>query len=82
MPGNRFPFAVGVGCQIDLIGFLRLGFQFFDGLFFIIADAVGCFEIVVDVNAQAILSFNGQIADMSLGGNYFVILTQVFFDCF
>ena len=63
MPGNRFPFTVRVGSQIDLVSFFRLLTKLRENLSLAAdTDTLG-FIAVLRVKAE--LGF-GKIADMSL----------------
>ncbi|MNS50728.1 hypothetical protein D3C72_833840 [compost metagenome] len=53
VPGNGFPFAVQVGCEIDGVGVLRQAAQLFDHLFLARQDLVLGLPAVVGVDAHA-----------------------------
>ncbi len=52
MPANRFPFAVFVGRQIDLIGILQQRFELGDLLLFAGRNDVDRREVVIHVDAE------------------------------
>ena len=82
MPGNRFPFAVGVGGEIDAVAFFRLGFERFDHVGLVFTDGVGRFEVVFHIDPQAAFSTGRKITDMSLGRDDFEVGPQVFLNRF
>jgi hypothetical protein len=64
MPGNRFAFAVEVGCEVDGIGLARGRDDFPHVLLLALDQLVGHREVVVRVD-RAVL--RGQVADMPVG---------------
>ena len=62
MPRNRFAFAVGIGCEINLFGFLRQLLEFFDDFFFLVRHAILRREAVVHIHRKLRLQ---QVAHMS-----------------
>ena len=79
MPRNGFPFPVRVGSQINHFAFLSFFFQGFDEGFLPLDFGVLGGKSVVHIHPQ--LAF-GKIADMPVGSQDFVVLSQVFLDGF
>ena len=70
MPGNRFPFTVRVGSQIDLVSFFRFLTKLRQNLSLAADSDILGFIAVLRVKAK--LAF-GKIADMSLRSQYLVV---------
>ena len=77
MPGNRFPFTVRVGCQIQSLGALQRSRNAAHLLFAARVLAPEHGEILIRQD-RTILFF--QIADMAIGGQYREIPAQIFFN--
>ena len=81
MPGDGFPFAVRVGCEIDVVAGLGGLLQVGDDLLLALDGLVVGFKVVVEVDADLAL---GQVTDVSHGGLDGVAIAQVASDglCF
>ena len=62
MPGDRLPFSVGIGCEVDDVDFFGRFLELFDDVLFIGHRHIGGLEIVLNVDSKLFL---GQIADMT-----------------
>ena len=79
MPGNSLSFAVGVGCEIDVVRLFRLVRKALDDVLLAFGIDVFWLEIVLDVHAQRM---HGQIADMSRRSVHLVFSFQILRDGF
>ena len=77
VPTYRFAFAVGVGCEINFIGFVDFFLQAFYNRFFIGGNNVVGGEIFTYVYAHA---FFRQVADVSAARVDFILSAEIFFD--
>ena len=79
MPGNRFPFPVRVGGQVDEIAFLRRFFQLVDDFVLALDGLVLGGKVPVDIDAHLLF---GQIPQMPHGCLDHIVRPQVFADGF
>ncbi len=79
VPGDGFAFAVQVGCEEDFGGVLGGGAEVGDDFAAAVGDFVGGFEVVVDVDVEAL---GGDVADVADGGFDGVAGAEVFVDGF
>ncbi len=77
VPGDRLPFAVGVGSEVDHAGRLGPLLEVLDEVGPIGENAVGRRPVVLDVDAEPALR---EIADMPLARNHFEIVAEIFVD--
>ena len=77
VPGNSFPFPVGVGSQVDFVGLLGFSLQFLDGV--TLPPDGDVFWLVVVFNVDPHLGL-GQVPDVPFRGDYVVLPTQVLLD--
>ncbi len=75
VPGNRLPFAVRVGGQVDGIRLGRLLLEGCEDVFAVLQRLVGRHPALVDIDAEALVR---QIAHMPLAGRDFELGAQVF----
>ena len=79
MPRDRLALTVGVGREVDGVGFLRRLLQLGNELFLALDDRVLRFKIVFHVHAQPCLR---QVAHVAHRGDDLIIAAEVFFDRF
>ena len=77
MPGDGLALAIGVGGQIQRLGFAQCLGDGFDVLFVALYDAVAHAEVVGRID-RAFLG--DEVAHVAIGGEHLEILAQVFLD--
>ena len=77
MRADGFAFTIGVGGQVDGVGFLRCLSQALHDVRLVGADLVGRLEVALDIDAQLFL---GQIHDVAVGRLDRVVAAEIFVD--
>ena len=68
VPGDRLALAVGVGCQVDLLGVLGQRFELFDHRALFVRDAVLGRKIVLHIHRELRAQQIAHVADRGLDG--------------
>ncbi len=77
MPGDGFPFAVGIGGKIDMSRLFGCAAQLFDDVALAFDGHIGGREVMLDIDAEAAL---GKIADVSDRREYLISGAEEFFE--
>ena len=77
VPGDRFAFTVGVGCENQLVGAFQGFLQQAQLLFRFCRDSILGQEAVFDIDRAV---FARQVANVAVGGQDLVALAEKFFD--
>ena len=80
VPADGFSFTVRVCCEIDVVGFLRLLLQILYRVCLVLGNDIGRFKIIFNINTEAVLALDREIADMSLAGNDGIVFSEIFGD--
>ena len=91
VPADRLPFAIGVGCQVDLSGAFQRGLQRLNMLALVVGNDVIGLEVAVGIDAESSPLFFadlvgnfvgrlGQIADVAVTRQHLVSAFQNAFD--
>ena len=79
MPADSLSLSIGVGCKINIIGFIRFLFQILNKSFLTLYDGIFRSEIMLNINRKPC---RRQIANMTHGGNNLIPLAEIAFYIF
>ena len=88
MPGDRFPFAIGIGCEVEFVGRLQFARDFAHGRLFCLVEDVDGLKAFLDARddllflfvGRYLTGFAGQIPNMANARLNDVVLAEVFLD--
>jgi hypothetical protein len=80
MPGDGFPFTIGVGRENHAVGFLCFVAEFGDDLLFLLDDLVVGDEAALDIDRTLVAL--REITNVSHGGSNGVSVSEILFNCF